>query len=165
MNRLIQHGSELTCIELEVTMNIGNVMTGSCEFTHPNVPVAEAARRMRDLDCGFLPIDDKPMGKLEGVVTDRDVVIRAIAEGKDPAQMEISDCESPNVLYCFENDNLETAARHMAKLQAQRLIVLDNPKNKRLRGVVSLGDIARSDNPDVAKSALEGISASNAKAA
>jgi CBS domain-containing protein len=73
--------------------------------------------------------------------------------------MTISECATPEVMYCYENDDLETAARHMGDLQVQRLIVLDNADHKRLRGVVSLGDISRAGDPSLARNALEGISA------
>jgi CBS domain-containing protein len=138
-------------------MKIRDVMTGSCEFIHPEAPVLEAARRMNELECGFLPIGDKSNGKLQGVVTDRDIVVRAVAAGVDPAQMRISDCATPKVLYCYENDEVDTAARHMGKLQIHRLIVLNNAEEKRLRGVVSLGDISRAGKSDLATSALERI--------
>lgn len=138
-------------------MKIGDVMTGSCEFIHPDASVSQAAQMMRDLECGFLPIGDKSIGKLEGVVTDRDIVVRAIADAKDPEQMKVSDCATLNVLYCYEDDDVETAADHMRNLQVHRLIVLNNADEKRLRGVVTLGDISRAGNSDLARKALEGI--------
>lgn len=124
-------------------MQVESAMTNSCEFIHPDATLREAAQKMRALDCGFLPIGDDSRGKLEGVVTDRDIVVRAVADGSDPNQIPVRSVETQRVLYCFESDDLETAARRMREEQVYRLIVLDNPDSKQLCGVISLGDVLR----------------------
>lgn len=140
-------------------MQVREAMSDSCEFIHPDTTVTEAARKMRELDTGFVPIGAASKGKLEGVVTDRDIVVRTVAEGRDPDRMKIKDCATSRVLYCYEGDDLESAASQMGKLQVQRLIVLDNPEDMRLRGVISLGDIAERGDSATAGVALEGIKA------
>ncbi len=124
-------------------MNVQEVMTKNVEYIPANTTLHEAARMMRDLDCGFLPIGDDSNDKLRGVVTDRDILIRGIADGKDPNSTTIDAVKTDKVLYCFQDDSLETVARNMGGQQIYRLVVLDNPDSKRLCGVISLGDIAR----------------------
>jgi len=141
-------------------MQAKDVMTKPCEFIHPDSTLKEAAQRMRELDCGFMPIGDEAKGKLEGVITDRDIVLRAVAEGKDPSQMSVKDAETHKVLYCFESDDLDAVAKNMRKHQVYRLIVLNGPESKQLRGVISLGDILRFHETQIAAEAAEGIASS-----
>lgn len=143
-------------------MQVKDVMTQSCQFIHPDSTLKEAARTMRDLDCGFLPIGSETHGKLEGVITDRDITIRAVAEGIDPAQIHVKSVETRDVLYCYETDDLETAASSMRDNQVHRLIVLDNPDSKQLRGVISLGDILRHQELQLGAETARGIVSSAA---
>lgn len=143
-------------------MRVKDVMTDKCSFVSPETNLQEAARKMRDLDCGFLPIGNESRGKLEGVITDRDIVIRAIAEGADPVEAKVEDWETQRVLYCFEDDDLKSAADSMHDQQVHRLIVLNNPEEKQLCGVISLGDIARHKEEHAAADALEGIASKSA---
>lgn len=124
-------------------MKVKEVMSTHCEFIEPDANLQEAAQKMRDLDCGFLPIGDPTTGILEGVITDRDIVIRAIAHGYNPTETLLSEIETPEVLYCYENDTIESAAQRMSEQKVYRLIVLDNQETKRLCGVITLGDILR----------------------
>jgi len=116
-------------------------MTGKAEYISANTTLGQAAQKMRDLDVGFLPIGDKQEDKLQGVVTDRDITVRGIAAGKDPDKTTVSSVETDKVLYCFESDSLEEAATSMQNQKVYRLIVLNSPDQKRLCGIVSLGDI------------------------
>lgn len=138
-------------------MQVKDVMTGTCEFVEPNTSLREAAKKMRDLDCGFLPIGSESVGKLEGTVTDRDITIRAVAEGRDPVTTTVKDIETHKVLYCFETDDLDSAAKSMREQQVYRLVVLDNPDDKRLRGVLSLGDVLRHNQQQLAADTASGI--------
>lgn len=140
-------------------MQVKNVMTEKCEFIKPDATLQEAAQKMRDLDCGFLPIGPRSDNKLDGVITDRDIVIRMVAEGRDPTSTMVKDAETHRVFYCFETDDLETATQSMRDQQIYRLIVLDNPESKQLRGVISWGDIMRNHEERLAMEAAEGISA------
>lgn len=124
-------------------MKVNEVMTRNVEYLASDTTLAEAAQCMRDQDCGFLPIGDDPQGKLQGVITDRDIVVRAIAEGCDPEEGTIGEYKTDKVLYCYESDDVQNAARNMREQQVYRLIVLNNDREKRLCGVVTLGDIVR----------------------
>ena len=138
-------------------MKISEVMTGDAEFISPNTSLREAAERMAELDTGFLAISDDQQSRLEGVITDRDIVIRAIAKGLDPNTTMVNEVASRRVLYCFADEELEAACRSMHSEQVHRLIVLNNPDEKRLVGVISLGDIVRHDQDKLAETALKGI--------
>lgn len=140
-------------------MQVKNAMTEHCEYIKPDATCQEAAQKMRELDCGFLAIGPNADNKLDGVITDRDMVIRAMAEGKDPRSTMVRDCETNRVLYCFESDDLESAANSMRDNQVYRLIVLDSPESKQLRGVVSWGDILRHREESLAMNAARGIAA------
>lgn len=138
-------------------MQVKNVMTESCEFISPNATLQQAAQTMRDLDCGFLAIGSEDKGKLEGVITDRDIVIRAIANGDDPKETMVGSVETPRVLYCYQDDDLQSAANTMREQQVHRLVVLNSPDSKQLCGVISLGDILRHNERQVAADAAAGI--------
>ncbi len=146
-------------------MKISEIMTQKVEFVPSNTTLREAAQKMKELDCGFLAIGDKEEDKLNGVVTDRDITIRATAEGKDPAQCTVTDIKTNKVLYCFKDDEVEDAAENMNNQQVYRLIVLNNPQEKRLCGVVTLGDIVRADQITAAEKAAKGISRQHRSAA
>lgn len=122
-------------------MQIQQVMTSNVHYIPSSCTIAQAASKMREIDSGFLPIADSPEGRLQGVVTDRDIVVRAIAAGKDPQQATVSDAKTDKILYCFKDDPVEDAVNSMRDQQVYRLIVLDNHEDKRVCGVVSLGDI------------------------
>lgn len=143
-------------------MKVKDVMTESCEFVAPDANLQEVAQRMRDLDCGFMPLGNNDSGRLEGVVTDRDIVLRAVAEGLDASECLAQDVATHKVLYCYENDDLDSAANSMREQQVYRLIVLDSPQSKQLCGVISLGDILRHHENQLAARAAEGIAASSA---
>ncbi len=120
-------------------MQVHEVMTPGAEFTHPNSTLQEAAQMMRDLDVGPLPVCGEN-DRLVGMITDRDIVVRAIAEGRDAKTVRVKDVMSPDILYCFEDEGVEEAARLMRDRQVRRLVVLN--RDKRLTGIVSLGDLA-----------------------
>lgn len=120
-------------------MQVHEVMTPNAECTHPNASLQEAARMMRDLDVGPLPVCGEK-DRLVGMITDRDIVVRAIAEGRDPKTVRVQDVMSPDILYCFEDQSVGEAAQLMQARQVRRLVVLN--RDKRLAGIVSLGDLA-----------------------
>ena len=124
-------------------MKVKEAMTSQCEFIEPDDNLQQAAQKMRDLNCGFLPIVRPATGALEGVITDRDIVVRAVADGCHPTETLLNQIETPNVLYCYAEDGVESAADKMSEQGVYRLIVLDSPETKRLCGVISLGDILR----------------------
>ena len=120
-------------------MLVKEAMTSGVECTQPTATLREAAERMRDLDVGVLPVcgDDD---RLAGMLTDRDIAIRAVAEGLDPAMAVVSAIMTPEVIYCYEDQDVNEAARLMQQRQIRRLVVLND--KKRLVGVLSLGDLA-----------------------
>jgi len=119
-------------------MKVHEVMTRGCECIDPESTLQEAANRMKVLNVGPLPLceDDR----LVGIVTDRDIVLRGVAEGRDPTTTRVREVMTPGVTYCFEDDDVETAADLMKEKQIRRIVVLN--RDKRLTGIVSIGDIA-----------------------
>jgi CBS domain-containing protein len=120
-------------------MRVSEVMTRGVECTRPDAPVREAAARMKDLDVGVLPVCGDN-DRLVGMLTDRDVTVRATAEGSDPGATRVRDVMTPDVIYCFDDQDVAEAARLMKEHQVRRLVVLN--RDKRLIGIVSLGDLA-----------------------
>src|SRR5262245_21413528 len=119
-------------------MKVQDIMTTNVECVAPDTTIQEAAERMKSLDVGFLPVCEKD--RLIGTVTDRDIVIRGIAENRNN-QTPARTVMTSDVYYCFENDDLRRCVEHMKEKDVRRMLVLD--KNKRLVGVVSLGDISK----------------------
>jgi len=151
-------GGGFVHLEQEVCeMKVQQVMSSNVHYVPSHTTLAEAACQMRDHDTGFLPIGDSDRDKLQGVVTDRDIVVRVLANGKDPNQATVQDAKTAKVLYCYENDSVEDAARSMRDNHVYRLIVLNNEREKRLCGVVSLGDIVRKDDPALGGRTAKGI--------
>lgn len=119
-------------------MRVREVMSKHPTYLRPNSTIKEAAEKMKKLDCGFIPVGDGE--RLLGMVTDRDIALRAVAKGKDPNKTYLKDIMTDQVLYVFEDADVKEAADSMEKKKVRRLIVLDKDKN--LTGVVSLGDIS-----------------------
>ncbi|MFW5883366.1 MAG: CBS domain-containing protein [Verrucomicrobiota bacterium] len=138
-------------------MQIKEIMTPNPLYLKPDTKLHEAAQKMRELDIGLIPIGDG--NKLQGMLTDRDITVRAVAEGKNPQTTSVSEVMSGEVFYCFEDQELEDAVETMEKQQVRRLIILD--RDKMMTGVVSLGDLATrvSERAPEAR-ALEGVSQS-----
>jgi CBS domain-containing protein len=134
-------------------MQISEVMTEGVRYVDPNTPIREIAKEMRDNDFGSVPIADEE--RLVGMVTDRDIVVRGIAQGLD-ATAPSSQVMSPNVLYCFEDDTVEAVLKNMGANQVRRLPVVN--REKRLVGVVSLGDLSKAAGQSPSGSALKKIS-------
>jgi CBS domain-containing protein len=134
-------------------MQVSEFMSRDVKLIHPQDSIREAARLMRDLDVGSLPVTDGD--RLVGFVTDRDIVIRGLANSGGP-DSPIKDVMSDNILYCFEDDSVESVAQNMGRNQVRRLPVLT--REKRLCGIVALGDIANTGADEPAEGALEAIS-------
>jgi len=120
-------------------MRLKDIMTPNPECIRPDASIQEAACKMRDLDVGPLPVcgyDDR----LAGMITDRDIAVRAVAEGKDPRTTTVQDAMTEDIVFGFEDQELEDAARVMEMRQIRRLVVLN--RDKHLVGIVSLGDLA-----------------------
>jgi CBS domain-containing protein len=119
-------------------MQIKEVMTRGVEVIRPEDTLQEAARKMKTIDVGPLPVCDGE--RLVGMITDRDIIVRATAEGRDPKTTPVKEAMTPGIVYVYEDQDLEEAARVMKDRQLRRLVVLD--RNKKLVGILSLGDIA-----------------------
>lgn len=130
-------------------MRIRDVMSERPEYLDKNATIREAALRMKEDNRGFTPVADKE--KLVGILTDRDIAVRAVAEGKS-ADEKVGNIITSAVLYCYEDDDISAVLQNMQDQEVQRLIVLNNPKNKDFTGVVTLSDIAdKCDNDDISR--------------
>lgn len=125
-------------------MQLRDVMTKPPQYVSPSTPIGEAASVMRAKDIGMLLVTDNE--KLVGTVTDRDIVVRGLAKGLDPRVAETKDVMTNRMLYCFDDQDTEDAAKVMQDSQVRRLAILD--RNKKLVGVVSLGDLAVRSNDE-----------------
>jgi len=140
-------------------MKVKEAMTRGVQCARPDDTLEAAAARMKSLDVGVLPVCGNE-DRLVGMITDRDVTIRATAEGEHPRAVQVGDVMTPEVVYCFEDDDVADAARRMEEKQIRRLVVLN--RDKRLVGIVSLGDLAvESGAKHVAGDALSGVSEPN----
>jgi len=135
-------------------MKLKEIMTRDVEVIHPDDSLQTAAQKMRDRDIGFLPVCDGD--RLAGVVTDRDLIVRVIAEGTDPTAMMGRNLATAPVIYCFEDQEVDEAARIMQENQIRRLVILN--RDKRLVGVVSLGDLAMNRPADQSGEVLQSVS-------
>ena len=108
------------------------------ETAQPSDSLQQAAVKMRDLDVGSLPVCDGQ--RLVGAITDRDITIRATARGGDPSQTKVEEVMTPEIVYCYETDTVETAARKMQEYQIRRIVVVN--QEKELVGITSLGELA-----------------------
>ncbi|MCB9980379.1 MAG: CBS domain-containing protein [Rhodospirillales bacterium] len=119
-------------------MKITDIMSKNVEVVSPNALLNEVARKMQQSDCGSVLVgkDDR----LVGVITDRDLALRCVAESHDPTETKAEQVMTKQILYCRDTDEMEDVALNMTKNKVRRLPVLD--KEKRLVGIISLGDMA-----------------------
>jgi CBS domain-containing protein len=139
-------------------MQIRDIMTQGPEVVHLDAAAIEAATKMRELDVGSLPVCDGE--RLEGIITDRDIAIRLVAEGLDASTTKVSDIMTPGVNYCFDDQTVEEASALMEAQQIRRLPILN--REKQLIGMLSLGDLAvrteGTEDQQLADAALKDIS-------
>ena len=114
------------------------VMTQDIQVIHPNASLKEVAIKMKELNCGAMPVCEND--KLLGMVTDRDIVIRTLADNRDPNTTYAKEVMSSPIIYFFEDQEIDEAARLMEVKKIRRLVILN--RKKRLVGIVSLGDLA-----------------------
>jgi CBS domain-containing protein len=119
-------------------MKIKDVMTRNVAVVHPGTTIEEAADLMKTHDVGLLPVCEGE--RLVGMLTDRDITVRAVAVGQSPATTLVRDAMTPDVYFVFDDQDIEDAARVMKQQQVRRVVVLDG--EKRLIGIASLGDLA-----------------------
>jgi CBS domain-containing protein len=132
-----------------------DIMTGSAECASTNDTLADAARKMRDLDVGALPIcgDDD---RLAGVVTDRDIVVKCVADGGDPSSVKVSELAEGKPVTIGADDDIDEVLRTMREHNVRRLPVIDGHD---LIGIVSLADVAKNVSEDKVGDLVEAISA------
>ncbi len=136
-------------------MKLRDVMSSDVRCVSPETTLQAAAVMMKELDVGVLPVCDHD--RISGMVTDRDLVIRGLAEGADGAGRTVSDVMTPGVTWCYEDEDIEAAARLMQEQQIRRLPVLN--ADRRLVGIVSLGDLAvRTGDEKLSGKTLEEVS-------
>jgi len=134
-------------------MKVSKCMTRDVHLVTPMQTIRDAARMMAEIDSGVLPVTEDD--RLVGMITDRDIAIRAVAESKSP-DTKVRDVMSDEVLYCFDDQELKDIARNMGEVKVRRLPVVN--RDKRLVGIVSLGDLAQKEEPALTASAVSNIS-------
>ena len=139
-------------------MQVREIMSKDVKIASPKDTIQKAAKLMKQVDCGSLPVGEND--RLVGVVTDRDIILRAVAKGKAPSKCTVRDVMSSGIKYVFEDEPTEAAADSMSKLRLRRLPVLN--REKRLVGIVALGDLATRQVGPLAGHALHGVSETNA---
>jgi CBS domain-containing protein len=133
---------------------IREVMTRDVEVINPNDTLRDAAEKMRSLNVGAIPVCDGQ--RVLGMLTDRDIVVRAIAIGRDANTTQVSDAMSSGIEYCFDDDVADGVLDKMRDKQIRRIIVVD--RNKKLVGIVAIGDLSGEVSERKVGEALEGIS-------
>ena len=134
-------------------MKTSKCMTRDVQLVSPTQTIRDAARMMAELDAGALPVQQDD--RLVGMITDRDIAVRAVAQGKSP-ETPVRDVMSPELLYCFDDQEIEDVARNMGEVKVRRLPVVN--RDKRLVGIVSIGDLALKEEQTLTGSAVAKIS-------
>jgi CBS domain-containing protein len=135
-------------------MKVREAMTRDVRLVKPDQPISEAARLMGELDIGALPVEEND--RLVGMITDRDIAVRAVAIGRGP-DTAVREVMTREIKYCFEDQTIDEVTQNMGELRIRRLPVLT--RDKRLIGILSLGDLAIDEGArDEAGEALGGIS-------
>jgi CBS domain-containing protein len=144
--------------EMEFAMKVKDVMHKGVEWVGPEVPVPEIAKKMRDLDVGAIPVGEND--RLIGMVTDRDITCRGVANGKDWDGITARDVMSKGIIYCSETEDLNDALRIMEQKQVRRLPVIND--KKRMVGMLSLGDVAHAAPHELSGEVVTAVSAHHA---
>jgi CBS domain-containing protein len=134
-------------------MKVADAMSRDVRVADPNQSLCEVACSMAQLDAGAMPVGEND--RLVGMITDRDIAVRAVAAGKDP-QTPVREVMTADVKYCFEDEDLNHVAKNMAEQRVRRLPVVNY--DKRLVGIISVGDIALKQGQKAAGKAVQGIS-------
>jgi CBS domain-containing protein len=133
---------------------VKDVMTKDVEIISPNDSLKDAAEKMRTLNVGPLPVCDGD--RLKGIITDRDIVVRAVSQGMDPNNTRVSQAMTGELEYVYEDEDISKVARMMKDEQLRRILVVN--RDKRLVGIVSLGDLAEAMSTEESGKTLESIS-------
>jgi CBS domain-containing protein len=134
-------------------MRVSEAMTREVKICTPGQTIREVARTMAEIDAGAMPVGEND--RLIGMITDRDIAIRAVGQGKGP-DTPVREVMSEHVHYCYDDEDIEHVARNMGDIQVRRLPVVN--REKRLVGIISLGDVARTEGGDATGEAVSGVS-------
>ena len=134
-------------------MKVSEIMTRGVEIASPDDTIQQAASRMAELDVGVLPVGEND--RLVGMLTDRDIAIRAVAQGRGP-DTKVREAMTPEVRYCFEDEDLDDVVQNMGENKVRRLPVMS--RDKRLVGIVSFGDVALYGDSEQADTAVTAVS-------
>ena len=134
-------------------MKVSEAMSRDVRVASPNQSICDAAKAMAEIDVGALPVGEND--RLVGMITDRDIAVRAVAARKG-SDTPVRDVMSTDVKYCFEDEDLEHVAANMGDVRIRRLPVVN--RDKRLVGIVSLGDVAMVEGRGAAGEAIKGVS-------
>ena len=134
-------------------MRVSEAMTRDVRLANPGQSIRDVAKIMADIDAGAIPVQEND--RLVGMITDRDIAVRAVAAGKGP-DTPVKDVMTRDIKYCYEDEDLDHVAKNMGDIRVRRLPVVN--RDKRLVGIISLGDIATQAKPQKAGEALSGVS-------
>lgn len=135
-------------------MKVNEVMTRKAEWVSPDTTIRDIAKKMRDKNIGSMPVGEND--RLIGMITDRDITCRAVADGVDPAKTKVREIMSKTISYCFDDQEVADAAELMEQKHIRRLAVLN--RKKRLVGILSLDDLAQSCTHDLSGEVLAAVS-------
>jgi CBS domain-containing protein len=141
-------------------MKVKNSMHKGAHWVSPDTPVTTLAKMMREQDIGAIPVGEND--KLIGMVTDRDIALRAVADGKDISRLTARSVMTKGIAWCRDTDDVSQALQIMGSKQVRRLPVID--KNKRMVGILSLGDLAHTASLRIAADAAKAVSGHHAEA-
>jgi CBS domain-containing protein len=134
-------------------MRVSEAMTREVRIANPGQSIRDVAKIMAEIDAGSMPVGEDD--RLIGMITDRDIAIRAVAQGKGP-DTPVREVMSQEIKYCFDDEDLEHVARNMGNIQVRRLPVVN--REKRLVGIVSLGDVAQNEDTETTGETTAGVS-------
>jgi CBS domain-containing protein len=140
---------------MEDAMKVKNAMHKGAEWVAPDTPVAQVAKKMRELDVGSIPVGEND--RLIGMVTDRDITCRGVANGKDLSKLTARDVMTKGIVYCRDGEELDDALRIMESKKIRRLPVID--EKKRMVGMLSLGDVSHAASHELSGELMAAVSA------
>lgn len=139
-------------------MKVKEAMHTGVQWVSPDLPLPAIAQKMKKYDVGIIPVGEND--RLVGMVTDRDIALRGVAQGKDPSQLTAKDVMTKGVIWCHDTDSINDAAHLMESKKVRRLPVID--ANKRMVGMISLGDISHMASLKIAAELTKAVSAHHA---
>ena len=134
-------------------MRVSDAMTRDVKVVTPGQSIREVAKLMQEIDAGSMPVGEND--RLIGMITDRDIAIRGVAQGKGP-DTPVRDVMSPDVKYCYEDEDLDHVAENMGDIKVRRLPVMN--REKRLVGILALGDLARAEDKQTVGKTVKEVS-------